>query len=103
MSQKRELQMKEIIAHMAGEFLARNAGRQSLVTVTHAQPTADLKNITVFISVLPASAEKAALDFCKRERSAFREYLKEKSALQHLPTIDFALDMGEKTANALMI
>ena len=96
MSDKREIQTKEIITQLAGEFLAREAGPQSLITVTRAGASSDVKNVTVFISVLPESAEQAALKFCKRERSAFREYLKKKSALHYPPTIDFELDFGEK-------
>lgn len=81
---------------LAGQFFAREAGRQSLITVTRAEMTDDLKFITIFISVFPESAEKAAIEFCKRERSAFRDFVKDKSALQHPPTIDFEIDMGEK-------
>ena len=82
--------------HLAGQFLAREAGLQSLITVTRSEMSPDMKFITIFISVFPESAEKAALDFCKRERSAFREYVLEKSALHFPPTIDFELDIGEK-------
>jgi ribosome-binding factor A len=96
MSDKREIQVKETIAHLAGDFLAREAGPQSLITVTRAESTSDLKNVTVFISVIPVSEEKKALAFCKRERSAFRLYLRDKSALHFPPTIDFELDFGEK-------
>jgi ribosome-binding factor A len=93
---KREEQLKEELMHLAGQFLAREAGLQSLITVTRSEMSPDMKFITIFISVFPESAEKAALDFCKRERSAFREYVLEKSALHFPPTIDFELDIGEK-------
>jgi ribosome-binding factor A len=96
MDSKREIQTKEIIAHLAGDFLAREAGRQSLITVTRSEISPDLRNVTVYISVLPESAEKAALAFCKRERSLFREYIKKHSALNFPPTIDFEIDFGEK-------
>ena len=93
---KKEEQTKETLQHLAGEFLAREAGRQSLITITRSEISPDLKKITIFISVYPESAEKAALDFCKRERSGFREFVKDKSSLQFPPTIDFELDIGEK-------
>ena len=93
---KKEEQLKETLQHLAGDFLAREAGRQSLITVTRSEIGSDLKNITIFISVLPESAEKAALDFCKRERTTFRQYVMDKSALHYPPTIDFELDLGEK-------
>ncbi len=93
---KKELQTKEELMHLAGQFLAREAGPQSLITVTRAEISEDLKYITIFISVLPESEERKALEFCKRERSAFREYVRQKSALHFPPSIDFELDIGEK-------
>jgi len=93
---KKEEQTKEELMHLAGQFLAREAGRQSLITVTRAEMSPDLKYVTIFISVFPESAEKAALDFCKRERTTFRDFVKEKSALHFPPTIDFEIDIGEK-------
>ena len=46
--------------------------------------------------VLPEKLENVALNFAKRVRTDFREYLKEHSVLRYLPTVDFALDLGEK-------
>ena len=93
---KKEEQTKEELMHLAGQFIAREAGPQSLITVTRAEMSPDLRYITIFISVFPESAERAAVDFCKRERSAFRDYVIEKSSLHYPPTIDFELDIGEK-------
>ena len=88
--------MKETIAHLAGEFLAREAGRQSLITVMRAEVTSDFKAATILITVFPDSAEETALAFCKRERNAFREFIQKKSSLHFPPTIEFELDIGEK-------
>ena len=93
---KKEEQTREELMHLAGQFLAREASPQSMITVTRAEISEDLKYITIFVSVFPESAERAAIDFCKRERSAFRDYVKEKSSLGHPPTINFELDLGEK-------
>lgn len=93
---KKEEQVKGEIVHLAGDFLAREAGPQSLITVTRADLSSDMKNIMLFISVFPETAEKTALDFCKRERSNLRQYVIDKSALHFPPTIDFQLDLGEK-------
>lgn len=93
---KKEEQTKEELLHLAGQFLAREAGPQSLITATRAEISPDLKYITIFVSVFPESAERAAIDFCKRERSAFRDFVIEKSSLHYPPTIDFELDIGEK-------
>jgi len=96
MGSQREMQLAETIAHLAGDFLARESNGQSLVTVTRADMSRDLKTATIYLSVLPEKYEGAALNFAKRKRADFREYLKERSVLRYLPTIDFALDMGEK-------
>lgn len=96
MNSHREMQLSETIAHLAGDFLARESSGQSLVTVTRAEVSHDLKTVTVYFSVLPEKYEESALNFAKRKRADFREYLKEHSVLRYLPTIDFALDMGEK-------
>ncbi|OGG71146.1 hypothetical protein A3F27_01930 [Candidatus Kaiserbacteria bacterium RIFCSPHIGHO2_12_FULL_53_13] len=96
MGSRRQTQIGEAIAHLAGEFFARESNRQSLITVTRADVSPDIKNVTVYFSVLPEKFEDAALNFAKRVRSDFREYLKEYSVLRYLPTVDFALDLGEK-------
>jgi len=93
---RRVVQVSETIAHLAADYFARESTRKSLITVTHASSSPDLKNVTVFFSVLPQSDEDAALKFAKRRRSDFREYLKERSRLKYLPTIDFEIDYGEK-------
>ncbi len=93
---RREIQVGETIAHLAADFFARESNSQSLITVTRADTSPDLKNIIVFISVLPEKFEESVLAFAKRNRTDFREYVKKHSALQHVPTLDFEIDYGEK-------
>ena len=96
MGARRQTQVAELIAHLAGEFFARESNRQSLMTVTRAQVSPDLKNVTVYFSVLPEKFEEAALNFARRLRTDFRAFLKERSRMKFLPTVDFVLDLGEK-------
>ena len=96
MSSRRVIQVSETIAHLAADFFARESNVQSLITVTHADLSPDLREVTIFFSVLPESSEATALTFAKRKRTEFRDYLKEHSALQRLPTVDFQIDYGEK-------
>ena len=96
---RRIIQVEQELAHMAGEFLAREVANPSvvgLITVTHAELTEDYKNVTVFFSVLPATLEQDALKFAKRARTDFREYIKKHSQLHPIPTVDFEIDYGEK-------
>lgn len=93
---RRERKVAEEIAHQAGEFLARTVkAGGSLVTVTHADIAPDLKNVTIFVSVLPKSHEEEMLVALKRLRTDFHDYLKEKTVLRNVPTVDFAIDFGE--------
>lgn len=93
---RRQNKVAEEIAHRAGEFLARNikAGG-SLVTVTHADIAPDLKNVTIFVSILPKSHEEEMLVSLKRLRTDFHDFLKSKTVLRNVPTVDFAIDFGE--------
>lgn len=93
---RRQVQVEEAIAHMAGEFMARESGVKALITVTHAEIADNYKHATVFLSVLPQTMEDDAMVFAKRARSDFREYVMKHSKLHPIPTFDFELDWGEK-------
>lgn len=96
MESRRQTQVSEIIAHRAADFFARESNRRSLITVTRADISPDLKNITIFLSVMPESEEEDVLHFAKRNRTDFREYLKKNETLSTIPNIDFEIDYGEK-------
>lgn len=93
---RRQTKISEQFAHLAGEFFARESNRESLITVTRADVSADLHNATIFISVLPESAEDKALAFAKRERTALRDFVKRKVAFSTIPTFEVQIDYGEK-------
>ncbi len=96
MAIKRQTQVAQLLAERAADYFARESNKQSLITVTRADISPDLKNVLIFISVLPESAEASVLDFAKRSRSDFRHYIAEKTRLPRIPTIDFEIDYGEK-------
>jgi len=50
----------------------------------------------VRMTVFPESEEKQALDFARRKRTEFREYVKSRVKTRLLPAIDFEIDFGEK-------
>ncbi len=93
---KKDGRMRELISHLAAEYLSRNSNRMSLITVTGTTLSTDRKNATIFISVLPESEEKSALEFAKRKRSELREYLHDNGRFSTLPILDIVLDKGEK-------
>ncbi len=96
MASRRQTQVSEMLMHLAGEFFARESNGKSLITVTRADVSPDLRNVKIYMSVLPESYEKPALNFAKRSRTEFREYIKGHSRMQYLPNVDFEIDLGEK-------
>jgi len=88
--------MAREIAHAAGKFIALNSNKQSLITVLRADISSDFSQATIYVSVLPETYEKPALDFLKRSRGDFRNWIADELRLKRLPTFDFAIDFGEK-------
>jgi ribosome-binding factor A len=84
------------IKELSAQFLGRENNRSSLITVTSATTSPDLKKATIFITVLPTSKEIAALDFVKRKRGDLREFLKKNMPIKIIPFIDVMIDVGEK-------
>ena len=91
---KQDSRATELIAHEAAQFIAREAGTESLITVTRAQSVAHGDRILVFVSVFPIEKARSALAFLERQREAFSDHLK-KHARMRLPRIDFLLENGE--------
>ncbi len=91
----RDNRIVEIIAHEAANFIAREAGVESLITVIRALSFAHGERVNVFVSVFPEEKTKAALAFLERQREAFSDYLKKYTCLSPLPRVDFLLDNGE--------
>ena len=85
----------EIVAHEAAEFIQREAGSESLITVIRAQSVAHGDRMMVFVSVYPVEKARAALNFLERQREAFSDYLK-RHVRMRLPRVDFMLDNGEQ-------
>jgi ribosome-binding factor A len=92
--------LREAIRETAAEFLSREAGRQSLITVTDAFISDDGKRAQIFITVLPDSAERAALDFANRSRREYANFFKTR-VKAGLPHIEFVIDKGEKMRQRL--
>jgi ribosome-binding factor A len=85
-------QIKELTA----QFLGRENNKTSLITVTSLTVSPDLKRATIFITVLPNSKEKPALDFIRRKLKDLREHLKKNMPIKIIPFLDVAIDLGEK-------
>jgi len=90
----------EIVAREAAQFIAREAGNESLITVIRAQSVAHGDRIMVFVSVFPIEKARSAMSFLERQREAFSDHLKKHAKLR-LPRIDFMLDNGEQSGEPL--
>ncbi|MDO8659776.1 MAG: ribosome-binding factor A [Candidatus Parcubacteria bacterium] len=84
------------IKELSAEFLMRENNRTSLITVISCDASPDLKRATIYITVLPNSKEKTALEFVKRKRAELRDFLKKNMPIKIIPFLDFEIDLGEK-------
>jgi len=103
----RNEKITEILRDMGARFLSLEGNKSSLLTVTKAEMSKDEKYATIFFTVLPLNPpkdgpgdqkrfEKTALEFAKRKRSEFKEFIRENSKLGKIPLMDFEIDHGEK-------
>lgn len=101
MGQQRENKAASLIVELAAKYIAREAGRSTLITPMRANISPDRKNATIYVSVFPDSDSDHALAFLKRHKDLFRNSLKRTSRLAILPYITFELDYGEKNRQHL--
>lgn len=83
----------EIVAREAAQFILREAGPGSLITVTRAQSMAHGDRIIIFVSIFPVEKARTALAFLERQRQSFSDHLKSHARMR-LPRVDFMLDNG---------
>lgn len=96
MSENRTERMIKIIKLAAADFMQRESSGSSLITITDVHLSKDEKYANILFTVLPEEKQNAALEFSKRKRTEFREYIKNKTKLGRIPTFDFEIDFGEK-------
>jgi ribosome-binding factor A len=92
--------MQEVVREVAAEFLAREANRNTLITVTRTEISNDGKRVNILITVMPESYEEQAVAFANRNRSELSDFFKKKvKALP--PHVEFVIDRGEKSRQRL--
>jgi len=92
----KEEKLKSAIREIAARFMQRESNGQSLITITDTQVSKDGKYVNILFTVLPEEKEADALDFSKRKRSEFRDFVKSELKLGRIPMFDFEIDKGEK-------
>ena len=88
--------INQVLKQIAAEFLSARSNKKSLITVTNTSTSPDLKNVTVYVTVLPMEYEAHALEFCNRRAPELRGVLKKKLSIKRIPFVDFKIDQGEK-------
>ncbi len=101
MNGNRGEKIQEAVREVAAEFIAKEAGPQSLITVTRVMLSNDAKEATVFITVLPDSAEEVALAFAQRNRRELAEFFRTRVRGAFPPHFEFVIDRGEKNRQRL--
>ncbi len=92
----REEKVKEQVSHLAAEFLRTEASPSSMLTVTNAIFNEQNNLAIIYFTVFPEKFEHTALEFAKRKRKDFREFVKSRMRIRDIPFFDFEIDKGEK-------
>lgn len=93
----RQEKVKSLIKELASKFVLEQSSLRSLITVTDCSVSDDFRKSTIFFTAFPAENENEALDFLKRKRTEFRDYIKkEMEFMRVVPFFDFKIDFGEK-------
>lgn len=89
MYERRE-RVKKAIREKISEFILREIGGNSIISVTRVLLTKDLKGAKVYISSL--GEKEKSLEILKKQTSPIRAYLAKKINLRYTPTISFFID-----------
>ncbi len=90
-----------ILLESAGRYIAREAGRNTMITPTRAIFSKDRKHATIYVSVFPEGQDEHAITFLMRHKDLFRNELKKMTRFSRLPFIRFEIDRGEKARQQL--
>lgn len=83
------------IQELAAQFIEKEAGTTSLITVTNCTVSSDTKKALILITTIPASKEAAAFGFVKRNLGEMRLYIR-KHLNANVPYLDVTIDKGER-------
>ena len=97
----RHERIEEALRVATAEFLAREAGPQSLITVTRVEVAESGARALIFITVLPTEHEQKALEFAARQRQELGRYFVKNTRGVRIPHIEFIIDRGEKNRQRL--
>jgi ribosome-binding factor A len=94
-SQRQQKIEQEVLA-IVQDFFQRESSGASMITITRTEVSRDMKNGTIFMTVLPENKEDAAINFAKRMRSELRHYVMKRLPVKVIPFFEVEIDYGEK-------
>ncbi len=97
----RQIKYAEMLRGFVTEQIVRESNRDALITITRIDVSPDLKNATVFYTVLPESKKLAVDGFMLRQRKHIRNYIKKHAHTKSIPFIEVEYDFGEKNRQRL--
>lgn len=92
----RQIKISLEIRNIAQNFFQKESSGASLITVTKATISKDLKNTDIYITIFPEIKEESALNFAKRMRNDLRTEIKKNMNIRTIPRVDIKIDEGEK-------
>ncbi len=96
MSSERHRRVESLVRELVASYLTQHANPNPLITVTQVSSSPDYRQMTVYITTIPAGEEAAALAFLKRSGRDIRGHVKRRSNLKQIPFLSFAVDAGER-------
>lgn len=84
-----------LLSKFAAEYLNQESSGNSLITITRTDILDRGKRALIYFTALPAEKEKGALEFAKRRKNDFRQFVMSKKSFGFAPRVDFCIDLGE--------
>jgi len=98
---QRVAQINELVRSIVGQTILTELemAPNTVVTVTKANTSPDLKNVTVFVSIIPDNKSLSTFDFLKRKIGVLQHFLGEKLSMRVTPRITLKIDYTEQQAS----
>ncbi len=84
-----------LLVKFAAEYFSAESNKDSIITVTKAGILDKGRRAIIYFTAIPGEKEPQVLEFAKRRRNDFRQFVMGKKSFGFVPRIDFAIDLGE--------
>ena len=93
-SSRRAQKLNELLKEIVGELLFRNIdiARDTLITISRADTSSDLKNSTIYITVFPENKEESVLTSIQKQIYILQKTLNRTLRTKPVPKLRFELD-----------